>query len=110
MHTSWYSPYKEHRLVVTGAKGSIVFDDTKTSEQKLTFYRDEVLHKGDVVNIKRADPTFLPIKEGEPLKNEVSAFIEICKTNMPAITDVEEALKVQKILTEMSQQTQKDII
>lgn len=110
MHTSWYSPYKEHRLVITGTKGSIVFDDTKTNEQKLTYYQDNLLHQGDVIEIERAEPTFLPIEEVEPLKNEMSAFIEICKTDMPAITNVEEALKVQKILTEMSRQTQRDTI
>ncbi len=107
MHTSWYSPYKEHRLVVTGTEGSIVFDDSKTSEQKLTLYRDKLLHQGDFIKIERAEPAFLPIEDAEPLKNEISAFVEACETNTPAITDVEEALKVQKILTEMSQQTQR---
>ena len=110
MHTSWYSPYKEHRFVVTGTDGSIVFDDTKTSEQKLTLYRDKMLHQGDFIKVERAEPAFLPIEDAEPLKNEISAFVETCETNMPAITDVEEALKVQKILTEMSQQTQKDMV
>ena len=110
MHTSWYSPYKEHRLVVTGTKGSIVFDDTKTSKHKLTLYEDKLLHQRDVINIVRAEPAFLPFEESEPLKNEISAFIEICETNMPAITDLEEALRVQRIMAEMSQQTQKDII
>ena len=110
MHTSWYSPYKEHRLVVTGTDGSIVFDDTKTSEQKLTLYRDKMLYQGDFIKIERAEPAFLPIEDAEPLKNEIIAFVETCETNMPAITDVEEALKVQKILSEMSQQTQKDMV
>ena len=108
MHTSWYSPYKEHRLVVTGTKGSIMFDDTKPSDQKLTFYQDKILYEDEAIKIERAEPVFLPIQEGEPLRNEVSAFIDVCKTNSPAITDMEEALKIQEILTEMSQQTQQD--
>lgn len=29
MHVSWLHPFKEHKLVVVGTKGSIVFDDTK---------------------------------------------------------------------------------
>ena len=69
-----------------------------------------MLHQRDVINIVRAEPAFLPFEESEPLKNEISAFIEICETNMPAITDLEEALRVQRIMAEMSQQTQKDII
>ena len=108
MHTSWYTPYKEHRLVVTGTKGSIMFDDTKPFDQKLIFYLDEIFDADDVVEFQRAEPTFLPVQESEPLKNEVSAFVDVCKTNLPAITDIEEALKVQEILTEMSRQTQQD--
>ena len=108
MHTSWYSPYKEHRLVVTGTKGSMMFDDTKPSDQKLTFYQDKILDSDDAVRIERAEPVFLPIQQGEPLRNEVKAFIDVCKTNSPAITDVEEALKIQSILTEMSRQTKQD--
>ena len=110
MHTSWYSPYKEHRLVVTGTKGSIVFDDTKSSDQKLTFYQDKIFDAHDAIRIERDEPAFLPIQEGEPLRNEVSAFINVCKTNSPAITDMEEALKIQEILTEMSRQTQQDTL
>ena len=29
LQTSWLSPFKEHRLTVTGTAGSLVFDDTK---------------------------------------------------------------------------------
>lgn len=29
VHVSWLHPFKEHKLVIVGTKGSIVFDDTK---------------------------------------------------------------------------------
>ncbi len=108
MHDSWYSPYKEHRLVVTGTEGSLVFDDTKPSIQKLIFYKDKLMDGDDDVNIERSSPVFLPIEDAQPLRNEIIAFINVCRTNTPAITDVEEALKVQEILTEMSRQTQQE--
>ena len=109
MHTSWYSPYKEHRLVVTGTKGSFIFDDTKPSNQKLILYRDRLFPEGDDMKIERCKPTFISFEDSQPLRNEISAFVKVCKTNTPAITDIREALKVQEILTEMSQQTQQDI-
>jgi UDP-2-acetamido-3-amino-2,3-dideoxy-glucuronate N-acetyltransferase len=35
MQTSWLSPFKEHRLTVTGTAGSLVFDDTKALAGKI---------------------------------------------------------------------------
>ena len=104
MHTSWYSPYKEHRLVVTGNSGSIVFDDTKPLQKKLSLYKDKLTDLGEIIRIDRVDPVFLPVCDSEPLKNEISAFIQVCETGKPAITDIEEALKVQQILSEMNLQ------
>ena len=110
MHSSWYSPYKEHRLVVTGSLGSIIFDDTKPSQQKLTFFRDSIIIEGDAIKVDRAEPEHLPFCTGEPLKNEISAFIEVCKNGHPAITDIEEGLKVQQILSEMKTQIDSELL
>ena len=104
MHTSWYSPYKEHKLVVTGNLGSIVFDDMRPLQEKLTLYKDKLIDRGEAIQIERSDPFFLPISESEPLKIEINAFIHVCKTGKPAITDIKEALKVQQVLSEMSLQ------
>ena len=104
MHTSWYSPFKEHRLVVTGNLGSIVFDDGKPIQEKLTLYRDRVIDEGETIKIERNKPIFMPVSSDEPLKNEISAFIQVCKSGEPALTDIEEALRVQQILSEMNLQ------
>ena len=76
MHSSWYSPYKEHRLVVTGSLGSIIFDDTKPSQQKLTF-RDNCYWEDSMK--ERAEAEYLPFYAGEPLKNEISALLKFVK-------------------------------
>ena len=104
MHTSWYSPYKEHRFVVIGDSGSIVFDDTQPLHKKLSHYKDKLTDLGKTIKIERIDPVFLPVRDGEPLKNEISAFIQVCETGKPAITDMEEALGVQQILSDMNLQ------
>ena len=110
MHTSWYSPFKEHRLVVTGNLGSIVFDDGKPIQEKLTLYRDRVIDEGETIKIERNKPIFLPVSSDEPLKNEISAFIQVCKSGEPALTDIEEALRVQQILSEMNLQINGEIL
>ena len=103
MTTSWMSPYKEHRLVVTGSKGSIVFDDTRPWAEKLTLYRDSITPDGDNFAVARARPLHLPLEEAEPLKQEMQAFITSCETGLPAPTAVDDALAVQRVLHSMMQ-------
>jgi len=101
MTTGWMCPYKEHRLTVTGASGSIVFDDTRPWAEKLTLYRDDISPDGDNFAIRRAEPQHLAMAESEPLKQEMQAFITSCETGQPAVTGVEDALAVQRVLHQM---------
>ena len=101
MQTSWMSPYKEHRLTVSGSKGSLVFDDTKSWPEKLTLYQDNMSQAGDIFVVERASPIALPVPESEPLKEEVKAFADMCETGAPARTDMAEALRVQNVLDMM---------
>ena len=101
LSTSWMSPYKEHRLIVTGSEGSIVFDDTRPWAEKLTLYRDSITPDGDNFAISRSKPLHLPLEEAEPLKQEMQAFIDCCETGQPAPTGIDDALAVQRVLHDM---------
>ena len=79
MQTSWLSPFKEHRLTVTGTAGSLVFDDTKPWPEKLTLFQDQMRLNGEHFIIDRASPITLPVPEAEPLKDEMRAFIKPAK-------------------------------
>ena len=106
MQTSWLSPYKEHRLTVTGENGSLVFDDTKPWTEKLILYQDQITQTGDLFLIERASPLPLAVPESEPLRDQVSAFIQLCDEGVLPPTNVHEALNVQKVLEEMQTQLQ----
>lgn len=101
MNTSWISPYKEHRLVVSGSTGALVFDDTRPWDSKLTLYRDIITPDGDNFALNRADPHHIAVAESEPLKQEMIAFATVCDTDQPASTNIEEALSVQRVLSRM---------
>lgn len=101
MNISWISPYKEHRLTVTGSSGSIVFDDSHPWAEKLTLFRDDIQPQGDGFAISRSEPVFLPVDESEPLKQEVATFIDCCDTGKVPPTDLTEALAVQRVLEQM---------
>ena len=103
MQTSWLNPVKEHQLTVTGSAGALVFDDTKTWPEKLTLFQDHMRPNGEHFIIDRASPIALPVAEAEPLKDEMRAFIETCKSGNPAPTNIDEALGVQKVLETMQE-------
>ena len=98
MQTSWLSPFKEHRLTVTGSAGALVFDDTKPWPEKLTLFQDQMQLNGDHFLIDRASPITLKLAEAEPLKAEMRAFIQSCDNNRPTPTDINEAITVQQVL------------
>jgi UDP-2-acetamido-3-amino-2,3-dideoxy-glucuronate N-acetyltransferase len=98
MTTGWMCPYKEHRLTVTGERGSLVFDDTRPWAEKLTLYRDDIAPDGANFAITRAAPMHLPVPESEPLKQEMRAFITCCETGEAPLTDIADGLAVQRVL------------
>ena len=51
--------------------------------------------------IERASPVALPVAEGEPLKDEMRAFIDSCLTGKPVPSNIDEALAVQRTLETM---------
>ena len=99
LQTSWMSPYKEHRLTVTGSAGALVFDDSKPWPEKLTLFHDTIRQAGELFEIERADPVSLPVVAAEPLRAEISCFAELCASGPPALTGAEDALQVQELLS-----------
>jgi UDP-2-acetamido-3-amino-2,3-dideoxy-glucuronate N-acetyltransferase len=101
MQTSWMSPYKEHRLTVSGTAGSIVFDDTKPWPEKLVLFQDNIRPDGGNFIIERASPVALPVAEAEPLKDEMRVFVESCTSGTSTPSNIDEALAVQRTLETM---------
>ena len=81
-----------------------MFDDTKPWPEKLTLFQDHIRPNGEHFIIDRASPVALPVAEAEPLRDEMSAFIETCRTGAPAPTDMAEAMRVQQVLETMKSQ------
>ena len=102
MMTSWVNPIKEHRLIVTGQTGSLMFDDTRPWPEKLTLFSDHITQSGEVFVVERASPIHLPVDEKEPLKQEVTAFADVCRTGQPALTNGDEGVAVQTVLEQMA--------
>lgn len=95
LNTDWISPYKEHRFSVFGTKGSFIFDDTLSWNNKLIHnpsYMDKenIIHYSPNCNIE--------ILNEEPLKKEILTFINCVKNGEKPYTDIDEAINVQIVL------------
>lgn len=96
---SWLHPFKEHRLVVAGEDGMIVFEDSAAKpENKLLLYRHTVTWKGAVPEAIKADAEPIPFPANEPLRCECQHFLDCCATGATPRTDGAEALRVVETL------------
>ena len=101
IRVSWVNPSKEVKLVVTGKSGMLVFDDTKTWNEKLALHSYEIDHLKEL-NLKKTKEEYIKVTEEEPLKNECQHFIDVVEGKLKPLTDVFEGLKVLKVLTAAS--------
>ena len=106
IRVSWANPLKEVKLVVTGKSGMLVFDDTKTWNEKLVLHSYEIDDLKQL-NLKKTNEEYIKVIEEEPLKNECKHVINVVESNIKPFTDVFEGLKVLKVLTAASSNEKK---
>ncbi len=101
IQVSWLAPHKIRRITLVGEKKMLVFDDVEPFE-KLKVYEWTIApsHGPSISNFApRYGPIYAPyIPSKEPLKAECEEFIRCIKTRERPRTDVEEGLKVLKVL------------
>lgn len=95
---SWLHPFKEHRLVVIGSKGMLVYEDS-TQDKELLFYEKGI----DWVNgepIKRDDgEKIIDYPSAQPLKMEMEHFLACIEGKADnTLISGEKGLEVLKIL------------
>lgn len=94
---SWLHPYKEQKLVITGTKAMVVFDDL--SKEKLFLYSHKIrLNHIKIPVVTKANYRIIPVKKDEPLRLELEHFIECVKFRKKPRTDGFEGLRVLKVL------------
>jgi UDP-2-acetamido-3-amino-2,3-dideoxy-glucuronate N-acetyltransferase len=96
---SWLHPFKEHRLVVVGTAGMLVFEDSAAkAEDKLKLYRHSIIWKGNVPEAVKAEPETIAFPADEPLKQECRHFLDCCAGKLKPRTDGQEAIRVVETL------------
>ena len=96
---SWLHPFKDQRLIVIGDKGMITFIDSNEREKKLLIYSHEVSWNGEEAVIDEAKGIPVPYNMNkEPLMEEIKSFIRWIKYDETPLSDVNEGLRVLKVL------------
>ncbi|MBS0409749.1 MAG: Gfo/Idh/MocA family oxidoreductase [Proteobacteria bacterium] len=98
IQVSWLSPFKEHKLTVLGDAGALVFEDTAPAERKLVLYRDPIDRSGAAPAYRKSDGERLAFDAAEPLKAEMSAFLDAVRGGRAPATGPDEAIPVLAVL------------
>ena len=100
---SWLSPFKEHKLVVLGTKGALVFEDTQpVRARKLVIYKDYIDRSAGIARFVKSEGEAVPFSEGEPLENEMRTFLHCVCTGETPPTGAQEAIPVLRLLRQAS--------
>ncbi len=94
---SWLHPFKEHRLIVIGSRGMMVFEDN-LAQDKLKFYPKGFQDKDG--RIEKFDSAYeiIAYDDEPPLANEHKHFFQAVLGKTKPLTDGEHALEVLTIL------------
>ncbi len=95
---SWLNPTKEQRTVVIGSNAHAVFDDTLDWDKKLQIYDHRIDLTADAPSVSKAEPVAPKVEKGEPLREELSHFLNCIATGRQPLTDGAEAVRVLDVL------------
>lgn len=104
IQTCWYHYQKEHKFVVVGTLGTLVFNDSETKwEKKLALYPHSIDKSGPVPLPQKGEREFIVVEQSEPLKNECRHFLDCITTGAEPKTSGNEGLQVLRTLKRADQ-------
>lgn len=94
--TSWLHPFKEHRLVVIGSKGMLVFEDS-SKEKNIVFYNKRIDFENKLPIKVEGPEEIIDYERKMPLTEELKYFVENMNGKIE-IADGESGYEVVKVL------------
>lgn len=102
---SWLHPFKEHKLVVIGSKGMLLFEDS-SKDKNIIFYNKRIdFENGIPVKVEKSEE-IIDYERAMPLTEELKYFIEHLDSKV-MIADGRSGYEVVKILEIVQQQIDK---
>jgi len=94
---SWLHPFKEQKLVVIGSQKMAVFDDV-AKEGKLKIYDKGIEWQAGRPVIRQTAESTLFFPEIEPLREELTHFVECVRHRREPQTDARNGIRVLRVL------------
>lgn len=98
IHISWSHPYPERKFIAMGTKGSIMFDDLRDWDKKITIWNNSVEIKNGKINFNPHEHSYIGIEPKEPLREECLHFLHCCEHRICPLTDGQEGVRVMEVL------------
>jgi UDP-2-acetamido-3-amino-2,3-dideoxy-glucuronate N-acetyltransferase len=95
---SWLHPFKDHRLVVVGSEGMIVFNDVEQEDNKLLLYPHKTLLDDELPVVSKADAEPVRYSRDEPLELECRHFLQSINNCSTPRSSADEGIAVLKVL------------
>ena len=93
---SWMHPFKEHRLVLVGSKGMLVFEDSSTKKE-IIFYNKKFEIKKGVPKQITDEEEIIKYDNKMPLTEQYRYFIDHLDGKLPTVANGDHALEITKI-------------
>ena len=97
INVNWMHPFKEHRLVIIGTKGSFCFEDSNKNKQ-LLFYEKDFDKSNNCFSLKNKVPKKINFSKELPLKIELNYFLKVINGKTVEKIGFKEGFEVIKIL------------
>ena len=94
---NWLHPFKEQRMVVIGANGMLVFEDSLPSEKLKLYHKDYKFENGNLIK-GSSDYEVIEFEGKPPLEAEQEHFFDCVVKDKEPLTNGKHALEVMKIL------------
>jgi UDP-2-acetamido-3-amino-2,3-dideoxy-glucuronate N-acetyltransferase len=91
INVSWVNPVKEHKLVVIGTKGMMVFDDTQAWGQKLQLFNHQLDNHMSTPEFILGTSQSVMVNVAEPLKAECQHFLDCIREGLTPLTHAADA-------------------
>ena len=103
---NWLHPFKEHRIVLIGSKGSLHFEDAMSSKP-LTYFKKN--QNGSPIFLDQSKGEFIEYEQSLPLTNELKYFVDCLNGEPIEKANLDSGMDVIKIL-EMATNSLKNIV
>jgi predicted dehydrogenase len=98
---SWLHPFKEHRFVVVGEKGMLVYEDS--SEKKEILFYDKKVDRDEMMTLNDRGSNKIKYESGYPLDAQLNFFIQSIGNKSNNFENFELSINVVKILESLKE-------